>query len=433
MRKNRSRLVQSLVAAVATLLALSLFAPVFPDTFPDTVALAKHPPPQRIRWRVRWRPPRSFYGLHATARLPYGPGPGDYDPRYGPYPCDGLLSLDGAEVWVLYPSSLRVLRDDPFVWPGIAVWSCGQEHDLTNTRFTLTGPDGISHDLTPVSLEDEETPYAHVYEFPSESAEGGYTLGIQSASGTFNQDFRLSAYVGPGIQVSEGDNEDVQVEYSGFGKGESLRVCLYRKTEIELRLAGGWAVVVNDEGYYIDKNWRPPADLKDGHYILVAVPGYVSSCLEKVELTAVVPPFLRQIIGYGEFELEPLEVSAEGESLDVYLNLQWVPGCYPAQPLALLRSGQGGCDPNAERRDLDWLAGELRELSLLESEEELVVVPLHWGRQALAIHSQAGKPSGWIRVGGGWPGSVWRTTYHPPGAQVGRRCWLGGDFSWLCE
>jgi hypothetical protein len=117
-----------------------------------------------------------------------------------------------------------------------------------------------------------------------------------------------------------------------------------------------------------------------------------------------------------------------------YFDLQWVPGCDRAQPLALQQVGQGGCGPEVERRDLDWLTEELHELGILEGDEWLAVVPLRrWRRQALAVRDEVGRTVGWIRVGGTWPGSVWRTTTFPPARRVGMRCWLGANFAWVCE
>ena len=138
-------------------------------------------------------------------------------------------------------------------------------------------------------------------------------------------------------------------------------------------------------------------------------------------------------MAYAEFEL-----GSEGDPAEPiegpYFDLQWVPGCNREQPLALIGSGQWGCGQDVERRDKAWLTDELRELGILQNDEWLEVVPLAPpGRQALAVRSQASDQSGWIRVGDTSPGSVWRTTYYPPGRRVGMRCWLGIDYTWLCE
>ncbi|NOZ29860.1 MAG: SH3 domain-containing protein [Chloroflexi bacterium] len=118
-----------------------------------------------------------------------------------------------------------------------------------------------------------------------------------------------------------------------------------------------------------------------------------------------------------------------------FFDLYWVPGCDPTRlEIALRLPGQSGCDPGVETRDLDWLADELRDLGILKQGEWLVPVSLGGKpNQGLVIRNKARSRLGWIRIGGGKPGSVWRITYYRPGKQIGPRCWLRTDYTWQCE
>lgn len=118
-----------------------------------------------------------------------------------------------------------------------------------------------------------------------------------------------------------------------------------------------------------------------------------------------------------------------------YFNLIWVPGCAPRWPLvALALPGEGGCTPGVATWDLDFFADELRALGLLGRHEWLVAVPLGGkANQGLVIRDAQNSRKGWIRIGGGPPGGVWRTQYSPPPTQVGPRCKLRLDYTWECR
>ncbi|MBX7236558.1 MAG: hypothetical protein K1X65_19400 [Caldilineales bacterium] len=117
-----------------------------------------------------------------------------------------------------------------------------------------------------------------------------------------------------------------------------------------------------------------------------------------------------------------------------YFDLIWVPGCNPRRPVvALALPGQGGCTPGVETWDLDAFADELRALGLIGRREWLVAVPLGGkANQGLVIRETGNSRKGWIRIGGGSPGSVWRTPYSQA-TQVGNRCKLRIDYTWECR
>lgn len=117
-----------------------------------------------------------------------------------------------------------------------------------------------------------------------------------------------------------------------------------------------------------------------------------------------------------------------------YFDLIWVPGCNPRRPVvALALPGQGGCTPGVETWDLDSFADELRALGLIGRREWLVAVPLGGkANQGLVIRDTGNSRKGWIRIGGGSPGSVWRTPYSQA-TQVGNRCQLRIDYTWECR
>lgn len=117
-----------------------------------------------------------------------------------------------------------------------------------------------------------------------------------------------------------------------------------------------------------------------------------------------------------------------------YFNLIWVPGCAPRRPLvALALSGQNGCTPGVETWDLDAFADEIRALGMIAQHEWLEAVPLNGKpNQGLVIKDVNDPRKGWIRIGGGAPGSVWRTRYSQA-TQVGDRCRLRTNYTWDCR
>lgn len=117
-----------------------------------------------------------------------------------------------------------------------------------------------------------------------------------------------------------------------------------------------------------------------------------------------------------------------------YFNLIWAPGCAPRRPLvALALPGQGGCTTGVETWDLDFFADELRVQGLIGRNEWLEAVTLNGKpNQGLVIKDANNPRKGWIRIGGGTPGSVWRTQYSQT-TQVGRRCQLRTDYTWECR
>ena len=106
---------------------------------------------------------------------------------------------------------------------------------------------------------------------------------------------------------------------------------------------------------------------------------------------------------------------------------------YAALSFEQIRTILEACDADVETRTIDWLADELRALGLLGANEWLVAVPLGGkANQGLVIRSRANNRLGWIRIGGGAPGSVRRISYSAPERQIGPRCWLLTDWTWQC-
>ncbi len=124
---------------------------------------------------------------------------------------------------------------------------------------------------------------------------------------------------------------------------------------------------------------------------------------------------------------------AGGQPAARYFNLIWVPGCAPQRPLvALALPGQNGCTPGVETWDLDFFADEIRAQGLIGRHEWLVAVSLGGkANQGLVIRDAGNARKGWIRIGGGAPGSVWRTRYSET-TQVGPRCRLRTNYTWEC-
>ncbi len=450
-KKRSTRIVISLLALAMVVLALTLVTPGFPDHVTEHSAQAGPPDQPGGRRRIRFgsaRRYRATRGIHRTAI--FSPPPDDpFDRNHGPDPCGDVRATDDAGVWVFYPRlATDIFLEDPFHWPGIVVWLCA-EPQSTDVQYKLTYEDGTQTDLNPAYPDGDtnQSPYAYVYEFedceenqtfPECSPSGAYRVTIEDGSGllTDPKDYNVDVYPGPSIEL--GGDESLEINYLGFTGVDPLRACLYRDVdEKTTKLVNDWQVSPNDAGEY--REARPITDTMDeGKYILIAVPDVAIVCPSPLDPLAVAY-LAGKDIAYNEFELEPAEEDGDQPPDlpgDSYFDLQWVPGCDPTRPLALQRPSQGGCNPEVERHDLGWLTEMLRQSqpSVLAEDEWLEVVSLRrWRRQALAIRGEVGSQLGWIRVGGPWPGSVWRTTYFPPGKRVSGPCWLDTDYNWQCE
>jgi hypothetical protein len=295
-------------------------------------------------------------------------------------------------------------------------------------------------------------------------------LTIESGSAEYVAGtFDVEAYVGPRIEYQviqvPDTGQALELQYVGFDEGAGpVQGCLYHGIEqsSEQVLVNNWEVLPDPNNVY---SYTLPIadDMPEGEYTLIGLQNVSISCPPSLDVLTVAylagqdPP-----AALSRFDLRPGEPEenfntqgTEGPTVDqqdtetpspeeprVFFNLGWAPGCDRARPLALQLPDQGGCGPEVARQDLDWLTVQLREQGLLEADEWLEVVKLRpwrrpwprpWRLEALAIRSEADSQLGWIRIGGDVPGSVWRTTYHPPGDQVGQRCWLDTDYVWECQ
>lgn len=140
--------------------------------------------------------------------------------------------------------------------------------------------------------------------------------------------------------------------------------------------------------------------------------------------------FMRPLPIVGTPTATPVVTPATG-----YFSLAWVPGCDPSRiEVALLVPGQGRCDPGVLTRPLSWLEAELTSLGVVDPAEYLQATAVEQcATCGIVVRSAAGAIVGWIRIGGGEPGAVWRTIATPPGTQVGPRCLLRRDFAWECS
>ena len=118
-----------------------------------------------------------------------------------------------------------------------------------------------------------------------------------------------------------------------------------------------------------------------------------------------------------------------------YINLHWVPDCEPERPeVELLQLGQINCSDTADSLDMAELDTALRSVGLLQEGE--TIQPRTLGERVnigIVIGSESTTREGWIRIGGGRPGGIWRTGYSGDILQVGSRCWLRADRIWRCE
>jgi len=148
------------------------------------------------------------------------------------------------------------------------------------------------------------------------------------------------------------------------------------------------------------------------------------------------------IIGWahGGF-MQPLPITGTPTATPVvtpatgYFSLAWVPGCDPSRiEVALLLPEQSRCGPGVLTRSLSWLEAELTALGVVEPAEYLQAAAVgQCVTCGIVVRSAGGAIVGWIRIGGGEPGAVWRTIATPPGTQVGPRCLLRRDFAWECN
>jgi len=452
-KMHGTQVVSSLLVLAVSVMALTLALGVVID-YP---ALAGPPDqgPGRYAIRPSCRPRRyrSVLGLHRTVRYTAPPDDPGYNRLYGPFPCDSAVAAEGAEFWMVKPSpdlddDIDIFLEDPYAWPGVVVWICSGDQDTT---YELTGPGERTFPLEPAfatGAGDDAAPYAYVYEFfdackegqepPDCSLTGTYRLTIKSSSAEYPaKHFRVEAYDGPRIEAQEIQSSDtgqaLEIQYVDFYEGEgSIRACLYHDDEEFAEdfeeFVKSWEVPPGPDDEYRDE--LPITDeMAEGEYTLIGVQDVAISCPLILDALAVAylagqdPPAAYWRFALGLDEEEPGRV---------YINHGWAPGCDRA--LALQLPGQWGCGPEVTRHDMDWLTDQLREQGLLEADEWLEVVPLRpWRREALAIRGEAGSQLGWIRIGGSVPGSVWRTTYYPPGEQVGKRCWLGTDYVGVCQ
>jgi len=489
-----SQILSKLLALAACVLALTvalylvIASPALaepPDQRPSRYSFRPSSKPRRFR---------SVLGLHRTARYPIPPAGPIYKTFHGPYPCYDAVIAAGTEpeFWIVKPSphpvtetdinasgidDIDIFLEDPYDWPGVVVWICGGAGDQ-DTTYELTGPvegNETTIPLTPtiaIGAGDDALPYAYDYEFldaceegqepPDCSLPGTYRLTIKSGSDEYVAgSFRVEVYDGPRIEAQESQSSDtdpaLDIQYLDFDEGEGpIRVCLYngQKGSVEETFVDDWEVAPDSNGVFSDE-LTVTEDMTEGEYTLVGVQGEASAGVEPIPCPPVLddltmaylagqePPAAHWRFGLYADEPEPdesviealdtEEPDKEGPDSD-YFDLGWAPGCDRDRPLALQLPGQGGCGPEVARQDMEWLTDQLREQGLLEADEWLEVVTLRlWRREALAIQGEAGSELGWIRIGGSVPGSVWRTTYHPPGEQVGERCWLGTDFVWECQ
>lgn len=131
---------------------------------------------------------------------------------------------------------------------------------------------------------------------------------------------------------------------------------------------------------------------------------------------------------------EPLPIPEEGLPTG-YFNLQWQADCAVRRAAVALGIGdENTCSDTVETRSLSWLGNALRDNGVLGHGESIQTV---WVQQCsicgIVVKNAWGSRVGWIRIGGGEPGKVWRTEYHPPGRKVGPTCRLRLDYTWECR
>ena len=380
-------------------------------------------PPRQAGW-FNSASPTAPQGLHTTAAFPGiggdGPPPPDVDVRV-------IVSPDGG-AWTTNSVYILAGQPNPELWDDTIWVRAYPEEDPPPARYTLTGPDGRARSLTeefgvwsyPIGLADPE---------------GIYTLTIRTRSRTFASETFVRHYTGPRIVLNgnsqQGETLDlsagaaIEVAYLGFAPQERVEVGLYRRPggNVEVILIDTWQFIADANGNYTEI-LSVPANAPLDQYFLHACaldacgPAYMLGHFEYIGAV------LRS------FRLTEASAAAVAEPFDLW----WVPGCDPTRPvMAVLWPGQSACDAGVETRDIDWLADELRALGLLGANEWLVAVPLGGkANQGLVIRSRANNRLGWIRIGGGAPGSVRRISYSAPERQIGPRCWLLTDWTWQC-
>ncbi len=300
------------------------------------------------------------------------------------------------------------------------------EEDPPAAQYILIGPDGRTRPLA-------EDLSVWSYFIDPVDPEGSYTLTIRTHTHTFTLETFVQHYDGPRIILNGNDRQGetldlsagtaIEVTYLGFAPRERVEVGLYRRP-------GG-----NERVILID-TWQFTADVNGNYNEVLNVPANApldQYFLHACALGARGPAYLLGHFEYIGAVLRSFRLTEASFAVEPF-DLWWVPGCDPARPVvAMLLAGQSACDAGVETRGIDWLAGELRALGLLGANEWLVAVPLGGkANQGLVIRSRTNARLGWIRIGGGTPGSVRRISYSAPERQIGPRCWLYTDWTWQC-
>lgn len=379
-------------------------------------------PPRQAGW-FNSASPTAPQGLHTTAAFPGigggGPPPPDVDVRV-------IVAPDGG-AWTTNSGYIQAGRPNPKLWDD-AIWvRAYPEENPPPAQYALTGPDGRTRPLA-------EEFGVWSYFIDSADPEGSYTLTIRTRARTFTSETLVRHYDGPRIVLNgnarQGETLDlsagtpIEVTYLGFAPQERVEVGLYRRP-------GG-----NEQVILID-TWQFTADVNGNYNEILNVPTNApldQYFLHACTLGACGPAYMLGHFEYIGAVLRSFRLTEAPFAVEPF-DLWWVPGCDPTRPvMAMLWPGQSACDAGVETRDIDWLADELRTLGLLGANEWLVAVPLGGtANQGLVIRSRTNARLGWIRIGGGTPGSVRRISYSAPERQIGPRCWLFTDMRWNCS
>lgn len=377
-------------------------------------------PPRQAGW-FNSASPTAPQGLHTTAAFPGigggGPPPPDAEIRV-------LTSSGGA--WTANSGYILAGKPNPDMWDDTIWVHAYPEEGPPPAQYTLSGADGRARDL----IEE-----VGVWSYPIDpnDPEGIYTLTIRTRAQTLTFETFVRRYDGPRIILNGNDHQGetlalsagtaIEVTYLGFAPRERVEVGLYR------RPGGNEAVILID-------TWQFTTDANGNYNEILNVPARApldQYFLHACALEACGPAYILGHFEYAGAILRSFHLTEAPFAVEPF-DLWWVPGCDPTRPVvAMLWPSQSACDAGVETRDIDWLANELRALGLLGANEWLVAVPLGGkANQGLVIRSRTNSRLGWIRIGGGTPGSMRRISYSAPERQIGPRCWLYTDWTWQC-
>ena len=200
----------------------------------------------------------------------------------GPVGCFDIVVPSETDSWVFHDR--EVVLNPPQGAGALRLVQCGDNPDY-DARYSLTGPDGRTVDITGWYWHGMGTGSGLDYPFPPDSPTGAYTLTIRSRGKTLTKVFTVKDYASNAIKLRDASGkpvrsfhrgQDLLVDYQGFMSDTQIQVGLYRD-EFSGELLDSWQVSIDQSGAARSERLRIPRDAPLGDYKLMACDEYYCS------------------------------------------------------------------------------------------------------------------------------------------------------------